>query len=58
MNALVQASAIPSNGPFILNLDCDHYISNSEALREGIFYLMDCGGGGGQDLLCSISSKV
>jgi len=44
MNALVRALAIPPNRPFILNLDCDHYISNSEAVREGIFYMMDCGG--------------
>jgi cellulose synthase/poly-beta-1,6-N-acetylglucosamine synthase-like glycosyltransferase len=41
MNALVRASAIMSNGPFILNLDCDHYIYNSEAVREGMCYMMD-----------------
>lgn len=29
MNALVRASAVMSNGPFILNLDCDHYIYNT-----------------------------
>ncbi|KAM7258524.1 hypothetical protein ACFE04_014265 [Oxalis oulophora] len=44
MNALVRASAIMSNGPFILNLDCDHYIFNSEALREGMCFMMDRGG--------------
>ncbi|XP_040987477.1 cellulose synthase-like protein D3 [Juglans microcarpa x Juglans regia] len=44
MNALVRASAIMSNGPFILNLDCDHYIYNSQALREGICFMMDHGG--------------
>ncbi|CDO99427.1 unnamed protein product [Coffea canephora] len=44
MNALVRASAILSNGPFILNLDCDHYIYNSMAMREGICYMMDRGG--------------
>ncbi|KAE9613271.1 hypothetical protein Lal_00027332 [Lupinus albus] len=44
MNALVRASAIMSNGPFILNLDCDHYIYNSEALREGMCYMLDRGG--------------
>ena len=32
MNALVRASAVMSNGAFILNLDCDHYIYNSEAM--------------------------
>ncbi|KAJ6705915.1 CELLULOSE SYNTHASE-LIKE PROTEIN [Salix purpurea] len=35
MNALVRASAVMSNGPFILNLDCDHYIYNSQWF-EGI----------------------
>ncbi|KAF6148592.1 hypothetical protein GIB67_042551 [Kingdonia uniflora] len=44
MNALVRASAIMSNGPFILNLDCDHYIYNSEAMREGMCFMMDRGG--------------
>ncbi|KAF7809464.1 cellulose synthase-like protein D3 [Senna tora] len=44
MNALVRASAILSNGPFILNLDCDHYIYNSLALREGMCFMMDRGG--------------
>lgn len=50
MNALVRASAIMSNGPFILNLDCDHYIYNSEALREGMCFMMDRGG----DCLCYV----
>ncbi|CAI9095293.1 OLC1v1031211C1 [Oldenlandia corymbosa var. corymbosa] len=50
MNALVRASAIMSNGPFILNLDCDHYIYNSEAIREGMCFMMDRGG----DRLCYI----
>ncbi|KAI3967153.1 hypothetical protein MKW92_013261 [Papaver armeniacum] len=36
MNAMVRASAILSNGPFILNLDCDHYFYNCMALREGM----------------------
>ena len=44
MNALVRASAVMSNGPFILNLDCDHYIYNSKALREGICYMLDRNG--------------
>lgn len=50
MNALVRASAIMSNGPFILNLDCDHYIYNSEAIREGMCFMMDRGG----DHLCYV----
>lgn len=44
MNALVRTSAIMSNGPFILNLDCDHYIYNSQALREGMCFMLDTGG--------------
>ncbi|KAG6534446.1 hypothetical protein ZIOFF_008332 [Zingiber officinale] len=44
MNAMVRASAILSNGPFILNFDCDHYIYNSFAIREGMCYMMDRGG--------------
>ncbi|KAJ7943880.1 Cellulose synthase [Quillaja saponaria] len=50
MNALVRASAILSNGPFILDLDCDHYIYNSEALREGMCFMMDSGG----DRICYV----
>ncbi|PWA57877.1 cellulose synthase [Artemisia annua] len=50
MNALVRASAIMSNGPFILNLDCDHYIYNSQAMREGMCFMMDRGG----DRLCYV----
>lgn len=46
MNAMVRASAVMSNGPFILNLDCDHYIYNSQALREGMCFMMDQGGEG------------
>uniref|UniRef100_A0A0E0BTY9 Uncharacterized protein n=1 Tax=Oryza glumipatula TaxID=40148 RepID=A0A0E0BTY9_9ORYZ len=44
MNALVRTSAIMSNGPFILNLDCDHYVHNSSALREGMCFMLDRGG--------------
>ncbi|XP_059669770.1 cellulose synthase-like protein D2 isoform X6 [Cornus florida] len=50
MNALVRASAIMSNGPFILNLDCDHYIYNSQAMKEGMCFMMDRGG----DRLCYV----
>ena len=34
MNALVRASALITNGSYVMNLDCDHYVNNSEALRE------------------------
>lgn len=50
MNALVRASAILSNGPFILNLDCDHYLYNCMAIREGMCFMMDRGG----DRICYI----
>ena len=41
MNALTRASALLSNSPFILNLDCDHYVNNSKAVREAMCFLMD-----------------
>nr|CAD1817970.1 unnamed protein product [Ananas comosus var. bracteatus] len=41
MNALVRVSAVISNAPFVLNVDCDHYINNSKALREAMCFLMD-----------------
>ncbi|KAI3921832.1 hypothetical protein MKX01_005521 [Papaver californicum] len=44
MNALVRSSAVLSNGPFMLNLDCDHYIYNCKAIREGMCFMMDKGG--------------
>ncbi|MCO5556335.1 hypothetical protein L7F22_009883 [Adiantum nelumboides] len=50
MNALVRTSAIMSNGPFILNLDCDHYIYYSLALREAMCFMMDRGG----DRICYV----
>ncbi|KAL3678256.1 hypothetical protein R1sor_021212 [Riccia sorocarpa] len=50
MNALVRTSAIMSNGPFILNLDCDHYIFNSLAFREAMCFMLDRGG----DKICYV----
>ncbi|KAI4313137.1 hypothetical protein L6164_026144 [Bauhinia variegata] len=44
MNALVRASSVLSNGPFILNLDCDHYFYNCKAIREGMCFMLDRGG--------------
>ncbi|XP_006351001.1 cellulose synthase A catalytic subunit 5 [UDP-forming] [Solanum tuberosum] len=41
MNALMRVSAVISNAPFLLNVDCDHYINNSKALREAMCFLMD-----------------
>lgn len=37
----VRVSAVLTNAPFMLNLDCDHYINNSKAVREAMCFLMD-----------------
>lgn len=34
-------SAVLTNSPYLLNLDCDHYINNSKALREAMCFMMD-----------------
>ncbi|KAF6163694.1 hypothetical protein GIB67_036154 [Kingdonia uniflora] len=41
MNALMRVSAVISNAPYLLNVDCDHYINNSKALRESMCFMMD-----------------
>ncbi|PWA88294.1 cellulose synthase A catalytic subunit 9 [Artemisia annua] len=41
MNALMRASAVLTNGAYILNVDCDHYINNSKALKEAMCFMMD-----------------
>ena len=43
MNGFIQVrvSAVLTNAPFILNLDCDHYVNNSKAVREAMCFLMD-----------------
>ncbi|XP_010687624.2 cellulose synthase A catalytic subunit 7 [UDP-forming] [Beta vulgaris subsp. vulgaris] len=41
MNALVRVAAVLTNAPFMLNLDCDHYLNNSKAVREAMCFLMD-----------------
>ena len=37
----VRVSAVISNAPYVLNVDCDHYINNSKALREAMCFMMD-----------------
>jgi hypothetical protein len=37
----VRVSAVLTNAPYLLNLDCDHYINNSKALREAMCFMMD-----------------
>ncbi|KAL8473748.1 hypothetical protein ACS0TY_029882 [Phlomoides rotata] len=41
MNALMRVSAVLSNAPYLLNVDCDHYINNSKAMREAMCFMMD-----------------
>ncbi|THU47041.1 hypothetical protein C4D60_Mb09t11310 [Musa balbisiana] len=41
MNALVRVSAVLTNAPYLLNLDCDHYFNNSKAIREAMCFMMD-----------------
>lgn len=40
-NLQVRVSAVLTNAPFMLNLDCDHYVNNSKAVREAMCFLMD-----------------
>jgi len=40
-NLQVRVSAVLTNAPFMLNLDCDHYVNNSKAAREAMCFLMD-----------------
>jgi hypothetical protein len=37
----VRVSAVLTNAAYMLNLDCDHYINNSKALREAMCFMMD-----------------
>ena len=37
----IRVSAVLSNAPYLLNVDCDHYINNSKALRESMCFMMD-----------------
>lgn len=37
----MRVSAIISNAPYLLNVDCDHYINNSKAIRESMCFMMD-----------------
>ncbi|KAA8527078.1 hypothetical protein F0562_008693 [Nyssa sinensis] len=41
MNALIRVSSEISNGAIILNLDCDMYSNNSDAIREALCFFMD-----------------
>ncbi|XP_077216801.1 cellulose synthase-like protein E6 isoform X2 [Tasmannia lanceolata] len=41
MNALIRVSSEISNGQIILNVDCDMYSNNSEAVRDALCFFMD-----------------
>lgn len=34
-------SAVLSNAPYLLKLDCENYINNSKVLREAMCFMMD-----------------
>ncbi|KAK8520124.1 hypothetical protein V6N13_031411 [Hibiscus sabdariffa] len=41
LNALIRVSSRISNAPFILNVDCDMYSNNSEAIRDALCFFLD-----------------
>ncbi|OMO55276.1 Cellulose synthase [Corchorus olitorius] len=41
VNALIRVSSRISNGPIILNVDCDMYSNNSESLKDALCFFMD-----------------
>ncbi|MQM09645.1 hypothetical protein Taro_042523 [Colocasia esculenta] len=41
MNSLIRVSSEISNGPIILNVDCDMYSNNSKSVRDALCFLMD-----------------
>ncbi|KAK3125327.1 hypothetical protein QOZ80_7BG0603390 [Eleusine coracana subsp. coracana] len=41
MNVMLRVSALLSNAPFIINFDCDHYISNSQAFHGTMCFMLD-----------------
>ncbi|CAL5344330.1 hypothetical protein CsSME_00032811 [Camellia sinensis var. sinensis] len=41
LNSLIRVSSRISNGPVILNVDCDMYSNNSESVRDALCFLMD-----------------
>ncbi|RZC67692.1 hypothetical protein C5167_011380 [Papaver somniferum] len=41
LNALNRVSALISNAPLVINVDCDMYSNNSQALRHAVCYFLD-----------------
>ncbi|XP_042065291.1 cellulose synthase-like protein E2 [Salvia splendens] len=45
MNALIRVSSEISNGPIILNVDCDMYSNDSQSIRDALCFFLDEGNG-------------
>ncbi|KAK1327115.1 Cellulose synthase-like protein E6 [Acorus calamus] len=41
LNAMNRVSALVNNAPFVLNVDCDMYSNNSQALRHAMCFFLD-----------------
>lgn len=41
MNALIRVSSVISNGPIILNVDCDMYSNSRDTVRDALCFFMD-----------------
>ncbi|KAH7689061.1 Cellulose synthase protein [Dioscorea alata] len=41
MNALIRVSSKISNGPIILNVDCDMYSNNSQTIKDALCFFLD-----------------
>ncbi|XP_068655962.1 cellulose synthase-like protein E6 [Aristolochia californica] len=41
LNAMNRVSALISNAPFVLNVDCDMHSNNSQALRDAMCFFLD-----------------
>ncbi|KAG6423878.1 hypothetical protein SASPL_114283 [Salvia splendens] len=41
MNALIRVSSEISNGPIILNVDCDMYSNDSQSIRDALCFFLD-----------------
>ncbi|KAI3492898.1 hypothetical protein L1887_42393 [Cichorium endivia] len=41
MNALIRVSSMISNGPIILNVDCDMYSNSSDTIRDALCFFLD-----------------
>lgn len=42
MNVMARVSGVMTNSPFILNLDCDMFVSNSKVIQHAMCFFLDC----------------